>query len=319
MAVHPPFPPSPALPDEDLRLPSLDALRAFEAAARLGTFERAAESLNITASAVSKRIGALEDLLGGPVFQRGAKNLQLSALGREYLSAVRPALLGLISLPQHHRKAQQRQRLRLSAPPTFARQILVPALPEFTDAHPEIELEVVLSVPFLDQGGSDADLDVRHGEALRSDDTPLMHDVLIPLACPALLPHGPLQTAAELARLPLLRTPMEPWAPWFRAVGLDWPEPDQGPRLVDLGLTLQAALSGQGVVLARPSLARQALQAGQLRPVLGVGATPWLAANSAYWLLPQCDSPAAEACTGWVRNACERAAADGLALVSGGA
>lgn len=313
--------PPPTCPpaDEEVRLPSLDALRAFEAAARLGSYERAAEALHITASAVGKRISTLEDQLGLALFQRGGKPLQLSASGREYLAGVLPALAQLAALPLHRRSAQRGQaRLRLSAPPTLAREVLVPALPAFTEQHPDIELELVLSVPFLDQGGSDADLDVRHGQALRTDDVPLMQDVLIPLASPALLPQGPLREAADLAGLPLLRNPLEPWTPWFRAVGLDWPEPEQGPRLFDLGMRLEAALCGQGVVLSRPSLARQALRTGRLRPVLGVGATPWLAASSAYWLLPHEDHPVALAGARWLREACERAAADGLALVAGG-
>jgi DNA-binding transcriptional LysR family regulator len=227
-------PPSPSLPppspsDDALRLPSLDALRAFEAAARLGSYERAAEALHITASAVGKRVATLEEQLGLTLFQRGSKPLQLSASGREYLAAIWPALEQLARVPQHQRGAQRGQRLRLSAPPTLAREVLVPALPAFAEQHPDIELELVLSVPFLDQGGSDADLDVRHGQALRTDDRPLMQDVLIPLASPALLPDGPLRQPGDLARLPLLRNPLEPWTPWFRAVGWTGPSPNRVP------------------------------------------------------------------------------------------
>ena len=130
-------PPSPSLPppspsDDALRLPSLDALRAFEAAARLGSYERAAEALHITASAVGKRVVTLEEQLGLTLFQRGSKPLQLSASGREYLAAIWPALEQLARVPQHQRGAQRGQRLRLSAPPTLAREVLVPALPAST-------------------------------------------------------------------------------------------------------------------------------------------------------------------------------------------
>jgi DNA-binding transcriptional LysR family regulator len=304
----------------DLRLPSLDGLRAFEAAARLGTFEKAADELAITASAVGKRIGALEELLGVALFQRGAKSLALSAAGKEYLAQVRGALDLLSAVPLHRRPAQRRVRLRVSAPPTFARQILVPALPSFSALHPAIELEVVLSVPYLDLAGAAAEVDIRHGpvDALPPGAV-LLHDHLLPLASPGLLaseapaPREP----ADLARLPLLRTPVEPWLPWLRAQGLDWPEPDQGPRLVDLGLTLEAARCGQGVALARPSLARQALRAGELVPALGPGQTPMIAALSAYHLLQVADEPAAAAFAAWLREACTQAASEGLALVSG--
>ena len=300
-------------PATDLRLPSLDGLRAFEAAARLGTFERAADELAITASAVGKRIGALEELLGVTLFQRGAKALALSAAGKEYLDQVRSALALLATMPLHQRAAQRRTRLRISAPPTFARQILVPALPEFTSRYPQVELEVVLSVPFLDLAGADAELEVRHGPIAAQ--APLWRDHLLPLASPAMLASARPQALADLARLPLLRTPVEPWLPWLRAQGLDWPEPDEGPRLVDLGLTLEAARCGQGVVLARPALARQLLQSGELVPVLGRGHTPIVEATTAYHLLPWAGSPEADAFAAWLREAGERAAAEGLALV----
>jgi LysR family transcriptional regulator, glycine cleavage system transcriptional activator len=303
----------------DIRLPSLDALRAFEAAARLGTFERAADELSLTASAVGKRIVALEELVGVALFQRGAKALTLSAAGKEYLGQVRAALSLLAAVPLHQRAAQRRERLRISAPPTFARQVLVPALPSFTQAHPEVELEVVLSVPYLDLVGAEAELQVRHG-ALGSfgpEVGPLWLDHLLPLASPALLAGDPPRTPAELARLPLLRTPVEPWQPWLRAQGLDWPEPDTGPRLVDLGLTLEAARCGQGVALARPALARQMLASGELVPALGVGRTPLVQASTAYHLLPaEPSSRGASAFATWLRAAGSQAAAEGLALVA---
>jgi LysR family glycine cleavage system transcriptional activator len=309
------------LPAADLRLPSLDGLRAFEAAARLGTFERAADELAITASALGKRIVALEEVLGVALFQRGAKTLALSAAGKEYLAQVRNILALLAAMPLHQRAIQRRTRLRISAPPTFARQILVPALPGFTSEHPDVELEVVLSVPFLELAGADAELEVRHGPiGLGGAHKPLWLDQLLPLASPALLAaDAPPRVPADLARLPLLRTPVEPWQPWFRAQGLDWPEPDHGPRFVDLGLTLEAARCGQGVALARPALARQMLQTGELVPALGVGQTPLVPATTAYHLLPGASAatPAAEAFATWLCEAGERAAAEGLAAASG--
>jgi len=302
----------------DLRLPSIDALRAFEAAARLGTFERAADELHVTASAIGKRIAALEDLLGVALCQRGAKTLTLSAAGKEYLAQVRAALALLAAVPLHRRSAQQRQRLRVSAPPTFARQILVPALSGFSEAHPDIELEVVLSVPFVDGPTLDPDLAVRHGPPGAAGQVLLMQDVLLPLASPGLLADSsPMRGLDELQRLPLLRTPVEPWTPWFQALGLDWPEPDSGHRLVDLGLTLEAAAAGQGVALARPSLARPWLRTGQLRPVLGAGATPWRVPTTAYGLQTLNASDAASVFAEWLAQASQAAAADGLALVSG--
>lgn len=294
----------------DVRFPSIDGLRAFECTARLGSFERAADELAVTASAVSKRVATLEDLLGTPLFTRSGRALALTAAGKEYLAQVSAALGMLAAVPLHSRAAQRTQRLRVRTPPTFARQILVPHLERFTSEHPHIELEVVLSIPYLDAGGTDADVEVRNGDA---GDAPLMNDVVLPMAAPALLAKLPaMNRPADLAHATLLRTPLEPWTPWFRAAGLDWPEPSQGPKLVDLGLTLEAAVSGQGVALARPSLAASWLAAGALKPLFGVSSRP----AHLYHLMPHADQGAPKVFAQWLRALCAQVAQDALALVS---
>ena len=298
--------------DDDLRLPSLDALRAFEAASRLGSFERAADALAVTASAIGKRIAALESLLGSELLQRGGKALQLTAGGRDYLAQVQPALTLLLAVPQHRRPVQRVRRLRVSSPPTFARQVLVPALGEFSAAHPGIELEVVLSIPFLDLRPGDADVEVQHAVPGSAGQILLMRDVVLPVASPALTAGRPRRSPADLAHWPLLRTPLEPWTPWFRAAGLDWPEPAGGPMLVDLGLTLEAAVAGQGVALARPSLAGAWLASGTLRPLFALTAEP-----AQQYCVRHGPGEDAAIFTAWLGRRCTRLAAEALALVSG--
>lgn len=305
--------PGSTTPPPDLRLPSIDGLRAFEAAARLGTFERAADELHVTASAIGKRVAALEDLLGTPLFSRGGGALALTAAGREYLPQVAQALALLAGIPQHRRAQQRVQRLRVATPPTFARQVLVPRLESFTAAHPDIELEVVLSIPYLQRGPADADVEVRHGEPVPGARV-LLHDRVRPMAAPALLARlPPLRQPADLAVAPLLRTPIEPWTPWFRAAGLDWPEPASGPKLVDLGLTLEAAVTGLGVCLGRHTLARAWLAGGQLVPLFELDAEP----PGRYQLLPLAEAGGAPAAfADWLAAACadvEREAAAALA------
>ena len=298
------------MPAPDIRLPSIDGLRAFEAAARLGSFERAADELNVTPSAVSKRVATLEELLGTALLLRAARTLTLTAAGKEYLGQVGAALELLAAEPLHQRAAQRSQRLRVTAPPTFARQILVPQLEAFTAAHPQIELEVVLSIPYLAAPSGDADVEIRNGDAAAAGVAPLMHDRLLPVAAPALLARlPPLRTPADLAHAPLLRTPLEPWAPWFRAAGLDWPEPSLGPKLVDLGLTLEAAVSGQGVALARPSLARAWIAAGALVPPFRLTAEP----AHQYHLLPHAAAGAPALFAQWLHGVCTQVADDALA------
>ena len=249
------------------RLPSLDGLLAFDAVARLGSFEQAAELLAVGPSAIAKRIAALESLLGTPLLQRGGKTLTLTAAGKEYLVPAQQALALLSAMPQHQRINQQRERLRVTAPPTFARLLLVPALPDFETQFPDIELELMLSTPFLDEGAPPAEVEIRHGIVGReiAPAQLLMHEHVTPLLSPALHESlGPLNTPAQLRDATLLRTPLEPWEPWLRAAQLDWPEPAQGTRYVDLGLVMEAALQGQGVVLGHPRLAAEALRRGAL-------------------------------------------------------
>lgn len=286
-----------------LRLPSLDALLAFAATARHASVERAAEALNLSPSAVSKRLAGLEELLGCSLLMRSSKPLALSAAGKEYLAQIEGVLDALAAMPQHRRAAQARPRLRVSSPPTFARQVLVPALPGFATAHPEIELELVLSIPYLDERGPEAEIEIRN-QALEHEGQVLLQDRVTPMAAPALLAgRAPLAAPADLASLPLLRTPLQAWAPWLRAQGLDWAEPDRGPRFVDLGLVLEAAACGQGVALARPSLALPLLQRGALQ-LLFPGRS--VAAAQPYGLLQHEDGPAAQAFADWLRAHCRR-------------
>jgi LysR family transcriptional regulator, glycine cleavage system transcriptional activator len=214
----------------------------------------------------------------------------------------------LAAMPQHQAQRHSVQRVRVTTPPTFARQVLVPALESFTQTHPQIELEVLLSIPFLTGSGPEADVEVRHGDVGEV----LMHDSVLPLAAPALLRSlPPLRQPADLALAPLLRTPIEPWLPWFQAAGLNWPEPARGPKLVDLGLTLEAAVSGQGIALGRPSLARPWLAAGSLVPLFDIRVQP----VNQYRLLPHGEGAAA-LFANWLRAVCADVEQEAQALLS---
>ena len=295
------------------RVPSIDGLRAFETVARLGSLERAGEQLNITASAVSKRMITVEELLGTPLLNLSAKKLSLTATGTEYLAQVSAALALLQAMPLHQRANQRQQRLRVTAPPTFARQTLVPHLVEFTEKHPLVALEMVLSVPYFDAPATasktSAYIEISNGDAIAAGGTPLLQDALVPTASPSLITQHPALTRpSDLATWPLLRTPIEPWAPWFRAAGLDWPEPQSGLKFVDLGLTLEAAVSGQGAVLAGPSLARAWVASGACKPLLNITALP----VHGYDLMPFESGGPAQEFAAWLGARCERVAEIGL-------
>ncbi|MCT5838723.1 LysR family transcriptional regulator, partial [Pseudomonas aeruginosa] len=179
---------------DDFRFPSIEALQAFEAAARLGTFERAAELLSITGSAASKRVSGLEGMLGVSLLQRDGRSLALTSHGREYLEQIAPILAQLAAVPLHRRQVQRQQRLTLRTPPTFARQILIPRLASFAEACPEIELEILLSSPSDGQDLPLADVEVRgdsHGVAAgeRQVATVIVPNDVQQMAAPKRQPH----------------------------------------------------------------------------------------------------------------------------------
>lgn len=253
-----------------IRLPSLDGLQAFEACARLGSYDKAALELDVTTSAINKRISAVEELLGAMLFYRSNRKLILTAVGNEYLDDVRSALAQLGKIPLHQRRIQRAERLRIVAPPTFARHVLTPRLGQFVGRYPDAEIEIVVSVPYVDLGPDSADVRIsfvvpQQGQAR------LLFEPVFPLCTPAYLRSlGEIRLAADLGRGSLLRCPLEPWQPWFVAAGLSLPEPSTGPKLVDLGLALEAAASGLGIALGRRSLARPWLDRGELVPAFPV-------------------------------------------------
>jgi DNA-binding transcriptional LysR family regulator len=291
------------------RLPPLHCLQALEAVARLGSVVAAADELCVTASAVSHRLRQFEAWLGQPLIAR-PQPLTLTPHAVQYATAARAVLAGLEALPAPRPDSQQ--RLTVAVPPTFARNILVPRLAGFTAAHPKIEVELQLTIPLLDVKAGDPDVEVRFGPGHYADagiTEPLLADRVFPVAAPAYLQRaGAFDAPAALRRAHLLRSPLEPWRPWFEAAGLDWPEPREGVQFNDLGLLMEAAVAGQGVALARRTIARHWLVAGLLRPLFELAA----ASPHAYWLLYEQASLAREEVRtfiDWLREAVREAAA----------
>ena len=249
------------------RLPNLSALRAFEAAARLESFSRAAEELFVTHGAISHQIRALEQELGTTLFARNGKRISITPAGRQYATSIRSALG---DIAQATRKLQagtrSERRLVLTTMPSFAGRWLTPRIGRFIDRHPELEVELRCSAQLTDFEQDDVDIALRMGKG----NWPGLHiekvldDVFFP-ACSPSYNHGHLpQTAEEFGRSTLLRSEREPWAPWFAAAGFDLPEPTQGMMYEDSGMLSQAAIVGQGVALVRRSLAIGDIMAGRL-------------------------------------------------------
>lgn len=249
------------------RIPPVHALSAFEAAARHGSFALAAEELCITPSALSHRIRLLEEFVGERLFIRDGRNVGLSEFGRRYLDVVRQALRTLTDFPMPRRAASVQPRVKLTLPPTFARYLLVPRLSSFTEQHPDIAVEIYLSVPLYDLSLAESDLEVRFGPGkypnLQSEK--LFSEPTFVVASPGYLRQvGDISTPEDLQKAALIRSALEPWQPWFEAAGLDWPEPTAGLRVDDLGLLLEAVRHGHGIGLTREHFARELLDSGEV-------------------------------------------------------
>lgn len=249
------------------RLPPVHALSAFEAAARNGSFALAADELCITPSALSHRIRLLEDFVGERLFLRDGRAVSLSEFGRRYLDVVRAALRTLADFPLPHKNAPVLPRIKVTVPPTFARCLLVPRLAEFTAQHPDIVLELFLSVPLYDLSLSESDVEVRFGAGKYPDliTEKLYEEPTFAVASPTYLEKiGGLTTPSDLHKAALLRSALEPWQPWFEVAGLDWPEPSAGLRLDDLGLLLEAVRHGHGVGLTRKHFVQNLITTGEI-------------------------------------------------------
>jgi DNA-binding transcriptional LysR family regulator len=246
------------------RIPPIQCLLTFEALARLRSVTQASEELCVTPSAVSHRVRQLEQIIGTKLF--GRADFSLTTEGSEYLAHVREGLSTLQKFPTSS-AAPGKRKLRLALTPTFARSVVIPRLREFTEAYPEIDLTMQVSIPLLDVVAEDADLTVRFGAGRYADleYVCLSKDVVTPMASPAFLrEHGPFETAQDLASQPLLRSPLEPWRTWFAAHRLDWPEPVDGSQFNDIGLMCDAAAAGMGIALVRLKLGAPWLENGSL-------------------------------------------------------
>jgi len=249
------------------RIPPIQCLLTFEALARLRSVTQAAEELFVTPSAVSHRVKQLEQIIGTKLF--GRADFSLTTEGSEYLAHVREGLATLQKFPGAAGQSANpgKRKLRLAVTPTFSRSILIPRLRQFTEAYPEIDLTLQVSIPLLDVVAEDADLMVRFGTGRYADveHVCLMQDEVTPLASPAYVrEHGPFDSPEDLDGQALLRSPLEPWRTWFAANRQEWPEPIEGSQFNDIGLMCDAAAAGMGIALVRLKLGAPWLDNGSL-------------------------------------------------------
>lgn len=251
------------------RLPPLNAVRVFEAAARLGSFNHAAEELHVTPSAVSHQVRALEEYLGVKLFRRLTRQVRLTSEGRLYLGPVRDALEQIRLATEQIARDRYSGPLTISAAPSFTVGWLMPRLSEFQLAHPDIEVRLNASVELVDLTRSDVDVGIRSGSrawpGLRAHR--LMAEELVPVCSPRLLePAGALGKPADLVGATLLHElpRMGQWRSWLSVAGVQHPDPDRGPKFQNQVLAVEAAVAGMGVALANRRFVESRLREGRL-------------------------------------------------------
>ncbi|CAB5721923.1 Gcv operon activator [Delftia tsuruhatensis] len=246
-------------------IPPVHLLAAFDAVARHQSFNQAAEDLHLSHSAVSHRIRELERLVGATLFHRSTRAVALSPQGTWLHQQIRAPLEALEAA--FGRFTHERDVVRISALPSFARLRLVPALTAFHHSHPAVSVAIDPTTRNvqLEQGEADIAIRFAHQAPQAFHCEHLLDDEWFAVAAPRYLePFDGLGLAALFGRASLLSHSRQPWDPWLQAAGLRIPATRRQLSYTDTGLMLDAALNLQGIALGRRSLVQRLLAEGSL-------------------------------------------------------
>lgn len=272
------------------RLPPLNALRAFESAARHLNFSRAADELSVTPGAVSQQIQNLEDYVGAPLFRRTPKGLLLTDAAQTALPALREAFDRLAEAASLLTAAVDGRRLTLTAAPSFAAKWLVPRLGRFEAAYPQVDVWLSAGLDLVDLTAGEVDIALRYGAGRYPgmEVRRLIGETVIPVLSPELHAANPLDGPEDLARHLLLHDgspdpddSCPDWTMWLAARGVRDVDGARGPRFNQSSLVIEAAVNGRGVALAKRTLAQDDLDAGRLVAPLQIAT----AVDFAYYLV----------------------------------
>lgn len=308
----------------DRKLPPLNSLRAFEAAARHLSFTKAAEELHVTPAAISQQVRQLEQHCNARLFRRMTRALALTDRGEAALPLLREGFDKLAEAAAELRRSHDDGILTVSVPPTFGARWLLPRLERFRAMHPGIDIRVDATDRIVDFVSERVDIAIRYGSGrypgLVSE--LLLAETAFPVCAPALVDGTPgLRTPADLAHHTLLHSGgleeegrVTTWPMWLRAAGLATIDASRGMSFSVASLAIQAAIEGHGVALVSGPTVEDDLKAGRL--VRPFAPSAWEESPFAYHLVfPAEDADAAKiaAFRAWAR-----AEADGLGAASGG-
>lgn len=236
---------------------SLHSLAVFEAAARLGSFTKAAEELNVSQPAVSQAVRRLEELIGVPLFRRGHRSIELTDAGALLQHDVSESFVRVLSTVRHLGRLARTGHVTLSVSTAFANYWMVPRLQDFRARHPGVDLRLQTTDKEVDLAQEGIALGVRRGEGVWKgyEAALIAPEVLSAVASPGFLAQqAPISDLSTLRHAPLIHLE-EPyrvrpsWQDWFKALGQDYRDEGEGLRLNDYALVLQAAMAGEGIAM----------------------------------------------------------------------
>lgn len=255
-------------------LPPLNALRAFEVAARHLSFTKAADELHVTPAAVSQQVKTLEDFAGTPLFRRLTRALRLTEAGRSVLPLLQEGFEKLAEAGEVLRQREDERVLTVSVPPTFGAKWLVPRLDRFYRNYPEYDLRIDATDRRVDFKLENVDLALRYGAGRYPglDSECLLSEIAFPVCSPSLLEgEHPLRTPHDLRYHTLLHVQWATesvaapsWRMWLRAAGIEDIPAERGPHFNLESMAVQAAINGQGVALVTGAPVASDLAEGRL-------------------------------------------------------
>ena len=262
------------------RLPPLNALRAFEAAARHLSFSRAAAELCVTPAAVSHQVKGLEDLLGVALFRRLTRGVALTDEGRAYLPGLTEGFDRLAEASARIARHGLAGRLVVSAIPSFAMRWLLPRLADFRQRYQDLDMDVDATIQRVDFGRDDVDIALRYGRGQWSDVhcELFLKETVFPVCSPKLLEgSAALRTPDDLKRQTLLHDSQIKtdeswmgWPSWLALLNARDVDAERGPRFSDSTMMLEACAAGHGVAIGRRSLCEADLAQGRLVRLFGL-------------------------------------------------
>ncbi|MGA7778717.1 MAG: LysR substrate-binding domain-containing protein [Paraburkholderia sp.] len=297
-----------------MRIPPLKAIIAFECIARTKSVNRAADELDLTASAVSHQLSNLESMIGQPLFQRTGRGLVLTPTGERYLTDVTGSLADLSRATERASSRKEVDILRVHSSPSFGLMWLLPRLPAFQEANGDIQLNLACSYENVSFSNGYYDVDIRHGygEWTNLEVKTVRGEYIAPLASPKYLESHPVKTPEDLLahRLIYSETPLVQWRQWFGRFGVAGAQKTFDFSFDRSYMSIETAAMGLGIALESLTVASTKISEGLLVPVFGSSQAVEVGAHHLVYPSQNIELPRVSRFLAWIEQEIERGRPD---------